>query len=107
MDILQSKPLVAIYCPFSRHSKDLKTTETCNKLCGKFTEGSSGEIRCRRCYKIFEFRIEDGKVITEKTSPESVKAEQITLPDNYVYVHGKQALSVAPAPPSEESEACQ
>lgn len=77
MDILQGKPTIAVYCPFERKSKHVNSTETCNKLCGKYVDGSAGEIRCRRCYKIFEFRLEDGILITEKTSPTSVVAEPI------------------------------
>lgn len=85
-DILQDKPLIAVYCPFERKSKDVNTTETCNKLCGKYTDGSAGEIRCRRCYKIFEFRLEDGKLITEKTSLTSVVAAPIPKDENIYYV---------------------
>lgn len=103
MDILQGKEKIAIYCPFLRKSKHLDETETCNKLCGKFTDGSSGEIRCRRCYKIFEFRLEDGKLITEKTSPTSVVAAPIPEDENISSQPVQLALDLALTPPNEES----
>lgn len=104
MDILQGKPLISVYCPFERKSKHVNSTETCNKLCGKYVDGSAGEIRCRRCYKIFEFRLEDGKLITEKTSPTSVVAEQIPRDENTVYVQTQLPLDLAHTPPSGESK---
>jgi len=102
MDILQGKEKIAVYCPFARRSKHLDTTETCNKLCGKFTDGSSGEIRCRRCYKIFEFRLENGILLTEKTSLTSVVAAPIPRDENTVYVQTELPLNLAQTRPSTE-----
>lgn len=103
-EILQGKELIAVYCPFQRKSKDVNTTETCNKLCGKYTDGSAGEIRCRRCYKIFEFRLEDGQLITEKTSLSSVVAAPIPRDENIVYVQTALPLDLAQKSPNEESK---
>ena len=103
MDILQGRPLIAVYCPFERKSKHVNATETCNKLCGKYVDGSAGEIRCRRCYKIFEFRLEDGKLITEKTSPTSVVAEPVPGDESISYPTIKELKDLAHTLPSEES----
>lgn len=102
--ILQGRPLIAVYCPFERKSKHLNSTETCNKLCGRYFDGSGGEIRCRRCYKIFEFRLEDGNLITEKTSPESVVAAPIPRDENTLYKQTELPLDLAQTPPSTESK---
>ena len=94
---------ISLYCPFTRHSKRTNTAETCNKLCGRYVEGSKGEVRCRRCYTIYDFILKDGEFTTERVGPISVKAAPIPEDERIPSQPVQLALDLAHTLPSEEN----
>lgn len=49
--------LYEIRCPFETLNKKTNQKQVCNHLCVKVQAGSSGEIKCRHCGKVFQFNI--------------------------------------------------